>query len=234
MSSHPNESEACQIENQVGVLHALITRARKGRYLGQSFSRIILVGHSFGSLLIQALTREYPNLVDEVVLTGFSDLILPGNQAVATSGGFNGTVANQVNPARYSSLDASYLGFTNETLFVESFYFGAFNVSLAEYNYRRSGTFNVFEAATSAFGQLPANDYTGSVIVLNGEDDGAVCGGRCGQGRTSLTERVKLLYPRASAFRWYNVANTGHCLNLHFTAQESYRLIFANLMQNCD
>lgn len=45
---------------------------RNGDIGGQKFSKIVGVGHSYGSVQMQALSATLPNVLDGVILQGFS------------------------------------------------------------------------------------------------------------------------------------------------------------------
>lgn len=217
-SSRPQGSKPCQVENQVAILHDIVQGARSGRYGCRPYSRIILVGHSFGSLILQAFTNSYPKAAEAIILTGFSTQILESNQASIASGGLG---------EELNALQSPYSSLPNQKTFIEAFYYGAFNLEVAKYDFRHSETFNLWEALTTAYGNLrPAEGYTGSVIVLNGEHDAPSCSGHCGFGKKSLTSKVRTFYPNAKSFSYHNTADTGHVVNLHFTAQESYGIIY--------
>ena len=72
-SSHgePNEIQAAL---EVGALYAMTTMLRNNSFphITTNFSKIVHVGHSFGSTQTYALAALYPNATDGLVLTGFS------------------------------------------------------------------------------------------------------------------------------------------------------------------
>ena len=59
---------------QTAVLAELITAVRSGRHttLAAPPTSIILVGHSFGSLLVNALVATKPTLADAAIMTGYN------------------------------------------------------------------------------------------------------------------------------------------------------------------
>lgn len=94
----------------------------------------------------------------------------------------------------------------------------------------------VADALTGLDGNRPASGVTVPVMALNGQEDQIFCGadsldlilgghkGQCGDGDDSLTALTRTLYPNAEAFEYGNVANTGHNVNFHLTAQETFKL----------
>jgi len=74
--------------------------------------KIVLVGHSLGSCISNALVAAIPNLVDGAVLTGWSFNSTPSNpfgQSIAT---IQPKIANAVSP-RWESYDSGALTFNN-------------------------------------------------------------------------------------------------------------------------
>ena len=45
---------------------------RNGEIGGTKFSKIVGVGHSYGSIQVQAITATQPSALDSALLTGFS------------------------------------------------------------------------------------------------------------------------------------------------------------------
>jgi pimeloyl-ACP methyl ester carboxylesterase len=83
---------------------------KQGHYTGNTGqpSKIVHIGHSYGSFLTHSLVADYPTLSDGAILTGI------GYNATATSfpAFFEGgrlNIANTVSPERYPGLDSGYL-----------------------------------------------------------------------------------------------------------------------------
>lgn len=77
-SSHANTSletrDTIQSTLQVASLAAMTQKLRNCSFpqVNHTFSKIVHVGHSFGSAQTYLLTAMYPNISDGIVLTGFS------------------------------------------------------------------------------------------------------------------------------------------------------------------
>jgi pimeloyl-ACP methyl ester carboxylesterase len=73
-SSHGDPFNEIQAQAEVEALNAVTTKLRNGGIpeVGASYSKVIHVGHSFGSVQSYWLSALYPNNTDGVVLTGFS------------------------------------------------------------------------------------------------------------------------------------------------------------------
>ena len=74
MSSHGDAVSTIQAPLEEAALYALTNITRNGQLPGidAKFTKVIHVGHSFGSGLSYALTRDYPSASDGLILTGFS------------------------------------------------------------------------------------------------------------------------------------------------------------------
>ena len=97
---------------EVAILHELVEKLRAGHFSSNAFGKVVGVGHSFGSILTQAVTTQYPTDFDAVVLTGFS-VDQSGLAPFLTSQNF--VIASQNQPFRFSSLSNGYLVAANPT-----------------------------------------------------------------------------------------------------------------------
>lgn len=232
-SSRPNGLVFCQLPLQAEVIHAIVEAARNGTLpeAKQSFDKIICVGHSYGSLVANGHSTQYPDDVDAYIFTGYSDVLTQGEAGVAVLSLF--LPAAVVSPTEFGGLllDPTYLlsSSKNGTKSVE--FYGDYDAEFVQYDLDHRGTVTLGEVATGTLGQIPAPHFKGAVFVLNGNEDGIFCEdgpvqalatvpGNCSKGYSS---GVASHYPAASKFGYYNTANTGHCLNIHLTAQESFK-----------
>jgi pimeloyl-ACP methyl ester carboxylesterase len=73
-SSHGDPFNTIQAQAEVEALHEITQKLRRGAIQGIShrFSKIVHVGHSFGSIQSFWLSSLYPNSTDGLVLTGWS------------------------------------------------------------------------------------------------------------------------------------------------------------------
>ncbi|KAF2757971.1 hypothetical protein EJ05DRAFT_476259 [Pseudovirgaria hyperparasitica] len=216
----------CQIPLNADVVHHLVQAARGGTLplsTPRTFNSIIIVGHSLGSVISNFHGQIYPNDADAYVLTGFSPVLVNGLPAILGIG---------LTPAS-AGLHVGYvkIGFEAGQRFM--FYHGQYSTSLQHADFLRGGTLALGEAATGLLGQLPVPAYTGAVFVLNGNEDTVFCQllpvgsllGMMGHCDAGPSQGVQALYPNARAFSLFDVQNTGHCLNMHHTAQQGYEKV---------
>ncbi|CAL5869860.1 uncharacterized protein PFLUO_LOCUS4091 [Penicillium psychrofluorescens] len=233
-SSKPNGLLECQIPMNAETIHGVIQAARAGKIGGRKFSKIIYVGHSEGSFTGNELAQLHPKDVDTYVLTGFTPLLVLGAIGTILVGDF--TPALLVDKTRSPpSLDPTYTIATSQTGVTGVFYFGDFNTLAADHDYSFRGTVTLGEFVSALLGQLPAPGFTGSVFALTGQEDQIVCArlptdplvgyrGNCGSGPSSYTAKTRNLYPNAASFGYGLVPNTGHDMNFHYTAQQTFQM----------
>ncbi|KAJ5716000.1 uncharacterized protein N7483_013181 [Penicillium malachiteum] len=229
-SSHGDPKNEIQTFLEVEALAQITRMIRNGSVPGirQKPSKIVHVGHSYGSAQTYALVAKYPSLSDGIVLTGFSlnssftPLFLAGaNFQQASQNRTTSTQSsNKYSPGYLSSGNAGNCEF----LFFYPNYFDSKILAYAEQNKQ---PVTVGELLT--MGSLPTtNDFTGPVFVIDGSNDVPFCGGNCtatGGNGTSIAASVKDAFPSAKTFSSYIQPNTGHGLNMHYNATGGYKEI---------
>lgn len=82
-SSHPDPITIVQLPYQAEQVHQIIVMARGGTlplpapYTGTIFDKIILAGHSLGSVVTNNLNAKYPSDADATLLTGYAIFFPP-------------------------------------------------------------------------------------------------------------------------------------------------------------
>jgi pimeloyl-ACP methyl ester carboxylesterase len=92
-----------QVSNQGAILAKLSAIIRSGKFCSPP-SKIVLVGHSFGSAVSNAVLRSNPDMV-EAVLTGASYY---GEDSAPSLQAKQMRLANLQNPEKWSKLDGGY------------------------------------------------------------------------------------------------------------------------------
>ncbi|KAJ5579870.1 uncharacterized protein N7459_005855 [Penicillium hispanicum] len=203
-SSHGEPKNEIQQFLEVEALAQLIRTLRNGSFprLKKTPSKVVHVGHSFGSLQTYSLTAKYPYLSDGIVLSGFS-----------------------LNSSFVSYFWARTTDAGNcEYLFFEPPYFDPKVLAMAEQT-KQPVTVGELLTVSSA----PAKtDFTGPVLLISGTNDLPFCGGDClatGGTAASIPAQAKVAFPSAKAWSVYIQPNTGHGLNLHYNATAGYKQI---------
>jgi pimeloyl-ACP methyl ester carboxylesterase len=189
---------------------------RQGKIGGKAYSTIAAVGHSYGSIQVQALTQT-PGLVDHAVLTGFS---ADGSATAMSLSSLAYAPARAVFPDRFGptsglSLAHEYLVSSVAQASQMNFLYWPFYPAAAAALARETEQ-PVTQGVLMTFGSIPAPapKYKGTVAVVTGEKDFIFCSGNCynvptGMNISSIPAGVQAIYPAASRFETYLPANTG-------------------------
>ncbi|KAL9528606.1 hypothetical protein SMMN14_07957 [Sphaerulina musiva] len=218
-SDTPDGLNVVQAPLEVEIAHQLIQMLRAGKF--GHFSKVVGVGHSFGSIITQAITSQYPADLDAAVLTGFT-----GNSSAVAPFllSLNLALASNNAPYRFASVPADYLvsssAISAQIGFLRTPGFDPSILNLAE---ATKGTTTFGELFSLTASTRPAMNYTKPVAVVNGANDFPFCYGNC-TFPMNLAEAVfPALYPAASRTGAYLAEVAGHGLNLHYSAVEAYR-----------
>lgn len=225
----PNGFDEPQAATEVSLLTAILTKLRDGTLIkGKKFPKIVGVGHSYGSIQVQAVTHYAPALLDGAVLTGYSNSSASIAQFVL---GANFRPAAEVFPGRMGNKPRVWLATGSDAADMTLFFWppnfapGAFHVARGSADAVTLGSL-VSMAAVAG----PAPNFTGPVYVLSGERDLPFCGNDCTTG--GKLEGVKALYPMAKNFSTTIVPETGHGLVPHYTGPQSQRDTLQFIMDN--
>lgn len=210
---------------ELAVLAGLTTLARAGNITQVPRPQKVLhVGHSWGSILSNALAAMAPTLSDGVVLTGYSHQDQFQALFVA-SAGFR--FANENQPARFPNTTYS-TGFltwpdkyANQYAFLEYPFFDPVLLDVAEAN-KWPFTLGEFLSAPLIPSQAP--QFKGPVLYVAAEADLIFCASNCTTffGPTSLEVAA---FSGSSSVETYVQPNVGHGINLHYNATGAYEVI---------
>ncbi|KAH9207356.1 hypothetical protein DL95DRAFT_450399 [Leptodontidium sp. 2 PMI_412] len=102
-SSHGEPLNEIQAFLEIAATAQLTQMLRNGTFPGvnQTFSKVVHVGHSFGSAQTYSLANLYPELTDGIILTGFS---MNASFVPFFAAGGNFQLANRNQPLRYSNI----------------------------------------------------------------------------------------------------------------------------------
>ncbi|CAG8364516.1 unnamed protein product [Penicillium salamii] len=224
-SSHGDPKNEIQTALEVESLAQITRMIRNGSVPGlrKKPSKIVHVGHSFGSVQSYALTEKYPDISDGIILTGFSlnSTFMPQFLAGST---FQQTksvqpdqnyTAGYLSPATLANVEYAF------------FYPGHFDPRILAFAFQSRQPVTVGELLT--IGSTPMQSkFTGPVMIISGSNDFPFCGGDClatGGGEDSIPAAAKMAFPSAKAFSAVVQPNTGHGLNFHYNATGGYKQI---------
>ncbi|TVY80515.1 hypothetical protein LSUE1_G003311 [Lachnellula suecica] len=222
-SSKPDALNVVQSPLEVEILQSLINKVSDGAISNILPFEIVGVGHSFGSILTQAVTAKYPLSLNTAILTGFST---NGAGVPVFITGLNLAIASQNAPSRFNGLSNGYL-VSSSAISNQIAFFTAPNFDFAVLDFAEAtkGSVTIGELFTITTTIAPATDFTGSVAVVLGEEDLPFCTGNCLSPPNQAQSVVAALYPRVKASGTYLAPLTGHGINLHYSAGDTYHYI---------
>ncbi|TKA67462.1 hypothetical protein B0A49_09356 [Cryomyces minteri] len=209
-SSHGEPRNEIQSFLEIQALAAMTRMLRNGSFptVNHTFSKVVHVGHSFGSAQTFALTAMYPNISDGIILTGWStngsfvgyfgagadfqqaNLNQPlrfgsaSNYAVLNSFLENYALTDLVAPVQMAPEQSlAYVNgyLTNSNVNSQQYLFFLppyFDTGLLYYGEQTKQPVTIGELLT--LGSLPAmSTFKGPVLVFTGSNDLPYCGGDC-------------------------------------------------------
>lgn len=237
-SSKPSKGgfSVVQAPHELAILQEILRQARETTNVGgrTKHGKITLVGHSYGSAQSQAASAQSPELVDGLVLTGFSTNST-GQNPFVLSGTI--TTANQIpdlpHLKKYPSIwvaSASATG--NLYAFTDPFYVEQAAAELSR-SYTQPVTLGVLLSFAAISG--PSLTYDKPVFVLNGQEDLPLCYRNCStidESGMTIIQSVSKLFPHGKNFTVATLPHTGHGIAFHPTAPQGNEDILSYLIAN--
>jgi len=183
ISDRPDGIAIVQLPAQVEVTHALVAALKGGEVGGRAFEKVLFVGHSYGSLVGNAHSANYPDDVDAYILTGYTSKLKPSIASIVVAGLF--LPAAVVLPARFGKDGAGYFAASSEDGANALFFTNNSDPAFRESIWENRGTVTVGETITAFLSEDVASEYKGDVFVLTGQNDAIFC-------ESSLSEREDL------------------------------------------
>lgn len=224
-SDKPDPIKTIQGPLEVEIAQVLATSLRKGKFSDNKFQKVLGAGHSFGSIITNAITKQYPDTFDAAILTGFSTDL--SSQPLFLQA-LNLALANENQPARFSKLNNGFLvsstAISNQIGFFKA---PGFDPTILEQAEATKGTVTFGELnSLGGLGGLASN-YTRPVAVINGVNDLPFCGGNCTYPSDQAKKVQPKYYPNVADedFGSYLAPIAGHGLNFHYSAAGAYEYI---------
>jgi pimeloyl-ACP methyl ester carboxylesterase len=192
------------------VVRQLVPALRTGAF-GQSFENVVIVGHSFGTLVTYAAVGSDPDLVDGVIATGVSrGPDLPGLLEI---------LATFSHPAwreggRFAGLDPGYL--TTVPGQRGDFYHGpSVDPQVVAVDEATKDVQSATDLATIALPLLSTLSFRKPVLNVMGDNDLVFCQLVPCSSPLSPWSAERLLFPHVPSYDSLVVRETGHNINLH-------------------
>jgi pimeloyl-ACP methyl ester carboxylesterase len=237
-SDHPDAYDVVQAPLELEILRQLTLSARNGtlykfaedtRPANAAFnslsapSKVVHVGHSFGSFLTSAFIAKYGDLSDGAIITGF--LLGPklGAAGMASFGVDYAATANPPYDRGSGYVVCSRRGIQN--IFFAGNTSTAFTPEMFDYGDKIKQPVPVgeFASAYHIIG-LPGSTMKAPIQYFLAEQDFYICDGDCKD--LADMEVLNATYPNAAEIEVYVHPNTGHAFTLHNNATAGYQVSF--------
>ncbi|KAF1811896.1 alpha/beta-hydrolase [Eremomyces bilateralis CBS 781.70] len=243
-SDHPDAYDVVQAPLELEILRQLTLMARDGSLSSfaekakpsdEAFqklpkpSKVVHVGHSFGSFITSAFIAKYSNLTDGAIITGF--LLGPylGKPGMASWAAEYAATGNPPFERPSGYMVCQEVGIQN--LFFAGDPKTAFTPAMLKYgnDIKQPVPVGEFASAFHILG-LPGPNLKAPVQYVAAEFDFYICGGDC-KGLYDV-EDLKKTYPNATTIEVAIQPNTGHAFTLHNNATAGFQLTFDFLGRN--
>jgi pimeloyl-ACP methyl ester carboxylesterase len=212
-SSHPRSADV-NINSHIFVFHQLIQAARNGTF-GTRFDKIVIVGHSYGSVIAYGVGNRYPDEVNGVIISGLQHEFDP---AFLREFWANLHPANEEG-GRFSGLDSGYLTSRPGTR-ADYYRAEAADPKVIELDEATKDTFTTADGETFPPVMSESKGIRAPVLDVIGEDDRWFCFGQSCSGPNSTMSRSRRYYADDICYEQFIIPGSGHDVNTHF---ESYR-----------
>jgi pimeloyl-ACP methyl ester carboxylesterase len=216
-SAHP-PSLQITLPSQIAVVHQLVQALRAGAF-GQEFTKVVLVGHSLGTLLVTAVATAHPEDVDGLIATGISHGFDAGMPSLLLE---IATHPANSEGGRFSGLDSGYLTTLPGNRTRHFYHEPAADPAVIALDEATKETLSIGEIGTDAPSLVTSLGVQAPVLAALGEHDGLSCNVIVCSAPLSPWNQERLLYPNAASFQQLTVPDSAHDINLHPNAHVFY------------
>ncbi|KAH7356793.1 Alpha/Beta hydrolase protein [Rhexocercosporidium sp. MPI-PUGE-AT-0058] len=226
-SSKVSGYDVPQSTTQLAILQQLTSLVRNGNYtsaFGRP-SKLVHIGHSYGSQLSNGLIATTPGLSDGVILTGLSYGETSGS--FLKEWGFR--IAELQAPGKWPGRDNNYVTGVDIYGNTATFFHGdSYSKKIARYNEDLKQPVASIELLT--FRALPqkAPMFSKPLMVIAGEFDAAFCDGNC----TGILAPLDSYFPNATDFQAVVHPAVGHGINFSYNATGAYTVMLDYLKKH--
>jgi len=214
-----------QVSIQVAALEQLVTLIRGGEFSAPA-KKVVLVGHSFGSVVSNSLLGSNPDLVDGAVLTGIGYAVPDTSVTVE---GWQPRLARLQSPGRWRQLDGGYITWVDIFANINTFFkFPFYDAKTVEYADENKQPFALMEVITLSIADLHAPKFVDPVLVISGEYDMIFCNGYC---PGILEPGARAAFPASDNLVVYAQPGSGHAINFSLNATGAFEVI-ANFLES--
>jgi pimeloyl-ACP methyl ester carboxylesterase len=221
------------IETHWELLAKIASSIRAGQYTSNiKAGKVVLVGHSLGSVLSHAVVTKYPDAADAAVLTGYAFDSDEFVTSIQTHWLLTIFAARIYDLGRYAKA-TGYLGFGDVYAHVQGFFKAPLDIPTVKYAqsiYQPTAVGTLVGGAGATGPPVFAEAFDKPVFLTTGQYD-IVCGGEC-YSSFYETGQQNLLFPKAAPFESYVHPGAGHGINFAANATGFYGEIVGFLDRN--
>lgn len=231
------------LDNHVAAIHKTIQAARNGDF-GTAFDKVILVGHSLGSIMSATTAGRHPEDIDALITTGYAHQVnalyafptIVGRDYLAA--GDPQFAAQQLDPLYVSSIPgARYTFYRYEYTNPVTGEYELLNaeqemVDTDEEFMRATASLTQFATALPTLLINETADLNVPVLAVNGDTEPFFCG--AGTATCTSDESIVAFesqyYAAGAHIEGYSVPGTGHDIHLELTSPDAS----ARMIAFCD
>ena len=223
-SDHPADSSLVNLYSNAYVVHQVVEALRAGQVGSTSFAKVIVVGHSLGSMIAASYASSHPGEANGIIITGWMHSI-------------NWDVANTLLvPNLYPALfDPKFAGQFTDPYYLttlpgtrgSSFYYLPNTdpqVVVLDESLKQTVTYAEFLTAPDVVYDQSSLQITGPVQIVYGQYDHLFCGPElnynCSEASVQAYEETR--FGPAVCLETAMIHDAGHDLNLHLNANATY------------
>lgn len=237
------------LDNHVAVVHQAVQALREGTF-GHTFDKVVLVGHSLGSIISATTAGRHPEDADALITTGYAHLV---NSAYAfptiigrdyLAAGDPQWAAMNLDPLYMSSIPGArytFYRFKYTQSPIEGIG-GRGDSTTGEYELlnadpkmveadekfqRDTGSLTQFVTALPTLVVNDTAELNIPVLAVTGDHEPFFCGAGASDCTTSagIVEHEKQFYAPGAPVHGYSVPGTGHDIHLEYTSSQASKVM---------
>ncbi|KAI1629488.1 Alpha/Beta hydrolase protein [Exophiala viscosa] len=217
-----------QVSNQAAILTELVKLIRSGTFSSPP-AKVVLLGHSFGSIVSNVALHNDPELVDAALLTGLAYEATGVIGAISNQAKQN-RVANLYEPERFGKLDGGFAVWVDIYSAIENFFkVPFFDEEVVQWAQDNQQPAALLENLSIGFANVSSPAFTGPVMIMCGEYDFIACGGYC---PGFIDADIHEVFPASKNVVAYVHPDSGHAINLSLNATGAFQVLGNFLKEN--
>jgi pimeloyl-ACP methyl ester carboxylesterase len=222
LSDHPT-SNLVTLESNAFVIHQIIQNLQTGKLINAYFPKIVLVGHSLGSVIALQEQATYKD-ANGLILSGFSHSLNLNGINLFSSSSYLATLDPKF---ATGSFPGTYLTTRPETR--GSLFYNAANtdpkVVSEDEILKQTITDSELSTAPSALDPRISQSINIPVLIVNGEQDKLFCGSAVScQNSDTLKQGELANFSDQACLKTFVLPEAGHSINLHLNANIWFKL----------